>query len=72
VRLILVLAIVATAALTACENIHTMSATSVKDSNKVSSSTLYSGLLLASCSLQNSSANIVNPDRPSLFLGKLI
>lgn len=42
-RLILVLAIVATAALTACENIHMMSATSVKDSNKVSSSTLYSG-----------------------------
>jgi len=39
VRLILVLAIVATVALTACENIHTMSATSVKDSNNVSSST---------------------------------
>ena len=42
-RLILVLAIVVTATLTACGNIHTMSATSVKDSNHVSSSTLYSG-----------------------------
>ena len=33
---------------------------------------ILTAFLLASCSLPNGTVNIVNPDKPSLFLGRLI
>jgi len=33
---------------------------------------ILTAFLLASCSMPNGTVNIVKPDKPSLFLGKLI